>query len=82
MGRRRDAPILWRLSVANKLVARSDALVIGATQYFTGKPCKNGHIAPRQVSNFRCIECRKEQWKKWAEADEVKQYNHHRFREG
>lgn len=25
--------------------------------YFTGKPCKNGHIAPRLKSNRSCKEC-------------------------
>lgn len=25
--------------------------------YFTGKPCKKGHIAPRLVSNRSCKEC-------------------------
>lgn len=27
------------------------------TQYFTGKPCKRGHIANRFISNRRCVEC-------------------------
>lgn len=25
--------------------------------YFTGKPCKNGHIAPRLLSNRACRDC-------------------------
>lgn len=25
--------------------------------YFTGKPCKHGHIAPRRKSNRECTEC-------------------------
>lgn len=29
----------------------------GQTRYFTGKPCKNGHVAERRVSDGRCIEC-------------------------
>ena len=31
-----------------------------AEHYFTGKPCKRGHIAPRFTSNRRCMECHKE----------------------
>lgn len=27
------------------------------THYFTGKPCANGHIAPRHVTNRTCMEC-------------------------
>jgi len=26
--------------------------------YFTGEPCRNGHIAPRRVSDKRCVECK------------------------
>jgi len=28
--------------------------------YFTGKPCVNGHIAERQLSNRTCVECSRE----------------------
>jgi 5-methylcytosine-specific restriction endonuclease McrA len=39
---------------------RGDALAIGASHYFTGIPCKHGHIAPRRVvSNGSCAACRK-----------------------
>jgi 5-methylcytosine-specific restriction endonuclease McrA len=27
------------------------------TQYFTGKPCKHGHVAPRWKTNRVCVEC-------------------------
>lgn len=26
-------------------------------QYYTGKPCKHGHICPRQTSNGTCVSC-------------------------
>lgn len=29
----------------------------GRTRYFTGHPCKNGHIAERMLSNRQCCEC-------------------------
>lgn len=32
----------------------------GESRYFTGLPCKRGHIAARQVSNKTCVECLKE----------------------
>lgn len=25
--------------------------------YFTGKPCKRGHISPRRTSNYICMQC-------------------------
>jgi hypothetical protein len=33
--------------------------------YFTGKPCKNGHIAPRFKSNRNCKECAYEKREKY-----------------
>lgn len=31
-----------------------------ADTYFTGKPCKRGHVAPRFTSTRNCVECNKE----------------------
>ena len=39
------------------VVARKDARAAGLKRYFTGKPCKYGHIAERQVANGVCIRC-------------------------
>lgn len=35
----------------------ADARLIGALRYFTGIPCKHGHIAERQTVNSTCMEC-------------------------
>ena len=40
-------------------ITRAVAKSQGLTQYFTGKPCLHGHLAPRQVSNYGCLECKK-----------------------
>lgn len=40
-----------------KEIAREDALAAGKSTYFTGKPCKKGHIAPRFVRSYACTEC-------------------------
>lgn len=37
-----------------------EASIKGLIHYFTGKPCKNGHIALRHVSNRTCMQCSKE----------------------
>lgn len=29
----------------------------GDTKYFTGKPCKNGHVAERRLSDNHCVVC-------------------------
>ena len=36
---------------------RAKAKAAGETRYFTGKPCKRGHIAPRQSANGQCVSC-------------------------
>lgn len=35
-------------------------------RYFTGKPCLNGHIAERLISNRACIECSRTKKLDWA----------------
>jgi hypothetical protein len=40
-----------------KLISRKDAQAEGLKRYFTGKPCKYGHVADRLISNRSCCEC-------------------------
>lgn len=40
--------------------AREEAISLGKSTYFTGKPCKHGHIAERRVSTKTCVQCAKE----------------------
>lgn len=39
------------------LINRQDAIAQGLTRYFTGKPCKHGHVVERLVKNKTCITC-------------------------
>lgn len=39
------------------LISRREATERRLVHYFTGVPCKHGHIAPRQISNGDCIVC-------------------------
>jgi len=41
----------------NEIFSRKEALVRGVPRYYTGKPCKRGHIAERVTANLRCVEC-------------------------
>jgi hypothetical protein len=41
-------------------VEREEAISLGNKTYFTGKPCRNGHIAERRVSSWTCVQCAKE----------------------
>jgi hypothetical protein len=40
-----------------KVTSRADAIAKGSTRYFTGKPCRRGHIAPRSVASRCCAVC-------------------------
>jgi hypothetical protein len=56
MGRRRG----FKLDIATAVVqTREEAAMAGRPHYFTGKPCANGHLAYRYVSNMSCMDCRK-----------------------
>lgn len=39
------------------IISRRDAHKAGNTLYFTGKPCKYGHISERRVTGGKCLEC-------------------------
>lgn len=41
-----------------KIISRKDAKSLGLTYYFTGKPCKRGHVAARLSSSANCVECK------------------------
>jgi hypothetical protein len=41
----------------NEIISRKDAKASGEKYYFTGKPCKHGHISLRYTDNLTCKEC-------------------------
>jgi 5-methylcytosine-specific restriction endonuclease McrA len=41
-------------------VEKQFAIAAGFDRYFTGVPCKNGHVAARRVQNNACVECLKD----------------------
>lgn len=42
--------------------SRAEAKAFGAAYYFTGTPCKHGHIAPRKTKGA-CLVCMESEWK-------------------
>lgn len=40
-----------------EIISRKNALSQGLTHYFTGKPCKHGHVAKRGTASKNCIDC-------------------------
>ena len=55
---------------------RKEAKELGTNYYFTGEPCKHGHIAPRKTKGA-CVECLKAEWKQAASKREeyFREYN-------
>lgn len=64
------------MDTANLPKTRAEAKSTGAKYYFTGDPCKHGHIAPRKTKGA-CIECLKIEWAQALEtrAEYFKEYN-------
>ena len=64
------------MDIAKLPKSRQEAKAIGAKYYFTGEPCKHGHIAPRKTKGS-CVECLKVEWQQAAEkrVDYFRTYN-------
>jgi hypothetical protein len=64
------------VDTANLPKTRAEAKAAGTKYYFTGEPCKHGHIAPRKTKGV-CVECLKVEWKQGntTRADYFRQYN-------
>lgn len=46
--------------MSQPIVARKDAVAKRLIRYYTGKPCKNGHLAERYTKSCVCTICQKE----------------------
>ena len=57
------------------MISRQDALKQSLPRYFTGKPCKHGHIAQRYTHNKTCCNCAN------ANANKAKSKNPHKYYE-
>ena len=64
------------MDTTNLPKTRAEAKASVAKYYFTGDPCKHGHIAPRKTKGA-CIECLKVEWAQALEtrAEYFKDYN-------
>ncbi len=51
-----------------EVVTRDSAIERGLKTYFTGKPCKSGHLSERRTASRHCIECAHAAVKKWADS--------------
>jgi len=64
------------MDTTNLPKTRAEAKATGAKYYFTGEPCKHGHIAARKTKGA-CVDCMKLEWAESAvkRADYFKEYN-------
>ena len=64
------------MDTTNLPKTRAEAKATGAKYYFTGEPCKHGHIAPRKTKGS-CVECLKVEWEKGNQtrAEYFRKYN-------
>lgn len=54
-----------------EIISRKKAIELGLFRYFTGKPCKHGHISSRVTKSGQCYECFLAYRRRWhAETDE------------
>lgn len=54
------------------VISRKEALAMGLKFYFTGQPCKNGHVCEREVIDWKCLQCRRARAAKRLEANRAK----------
>jgi hypothetical protein len=57
------------LSNSRNIISHDEAKALGLKHYFTGVPCKHGHIAERSVRTGRCLECGRARVAKWKAAN-------------
>lgn len=48
-----------------EIITRKEAIARGLKRYYTGKPCKRGHVAEQRVVDRCCVECHRESNRRW-----------------
>ena len=51
------------------IISRDEARALGLKRFFTGNPCKRGHVAERDVDSRECMDCSRERARKRRAAD-------------
>jgi hypothetical protein len=64
------------------VISRESAKSLGLKRYFTGKPCKYGHMSERLVSDKKCVTCKKVHLADWKSRnkDHIQNYNAEKYR--
>jgi HNH endonuclease len=64
-----------------KIISRKDAKAEGLTSYFTGEPCKRGHISRRLVCDYHCVECHNEKCRRQNKTEKRRTWMRKRMRD-
>ncbi len=73
----RPLMIIWHAEhkmldrIAHEVFSKDEAKNRGLKRYFTGLPCKRGHVSQRFVSTHNCCQCREE----WEQTEQWRQAN-------
>jgi hypothetical protein len=46
-----------KLTASPELLTKEEAKALGLVRFFTGEPCKHGHVSERRVTSGECIKC-------------------------
>lgn len=57
-------------------LAHAEAVLAGAATFDPVEPCRHGHLSPRSTADGRCIECRRETWRRWRDRNPAKALAH------
>ena len=60
-----------------EVISRNKAIDLGLRFYFTGKPCKYGHVSERYVTSYFCKECMEQRYED--NKEEIKSYVRARY---
>ncbi len=64
--------LCYNTNMARKLNPfKQQAILKGEKTYFTGKPCKHGHLAPQTVHSSACVECRRIARRLWGKQPHI-----------
>ena len=55
------------------IISREEARQKGLKRFFTGKPCKHGHVCERRVDSSECAECGRTRGRAYHRRPDVKE---------
>ena len=57
MAQNTSSAVMQQRAEPHEIITLDEARALGQRWYFTGEPCRNGHVAKRSVSNRYCRQC-------------------------